>query len=393
MIQGTEGLLAVPSRRAARRKCPSLSPVPHPTFDFRSRYVVRSVFALSLVLLVGCTGSTSSNPSASPNGSTGATGPGVFMLRYNAGSESTEQREQGFLDVLAKEYPDVKVLSSDQYAGTTPESSLEKSQQMLLKHRGQVAGVFSVCEPNAAGMLGALDESGEVSKIKFVGFDPSPHMVDALREGKMNGIVLQDPVQMGYLSVKAMIDHLEGRPVEKRIPTGEYVATRENMDTPEMKKLLNPEQFQDSGSPVESPKYRLAVIPKGTTHEFWKAVHAGAEKAAKEIGGIEIIWKGPILESDREGQINVVQDFITAKVSGIILAPLDSQALVQSVKDAKAANIPTVIFDSGLADESVIVSYVATDNYRGGELAGHCLAEALGAKPKTADASHEAAAK
>ena len=115
--------------------------------------------------------------------------------------------------------------------------------------------------------------------------------------------------------------------------------------------------------------YRIAVIPKGTTHEFWRSVHAGAEQAAKELGNVEVIWKGPLQESDREGQISLVQDFVTKRVDGICLAPLDSQALVAAVRGAKAEGIPTVIFDIALADESDIVSYVATDNYRCGELA------------------------
>ena len=123
-------------------------------------------------------------------------------------------------------------------------------------------------------------------------------------------------------------------------------------------------------------KYRIAVIPKGTTHEFWKSVHAGAENAAKELGNVEILWKGSLLENDRDGQVSVVQDFVTRKVDGICLAPLDSQALIPYVKEAKQEGIPTVIFDSGLDDESDIVSYVATDNFKGGALAGERLAAA-----------------
>ena len=126
--------------------------------------------------------------------------------------------------------------------------------------------------------------------------------------------------------------------------------------------------------------YRIAVIPKGTTHEFWKSVHAGAAQAADELGNVKIIWKGPLQESDRDGQISLVQDFITKQVDGICLAPLDSQALIAAVRSAKAEGIPTVIFDSALADESDIVSYVATDNYRCGELAAKTMGELLGAK-------------
>ena len=97
------------------------------------------------------------------------------------------------------------------------------------------------------------------------------------------------------------------------------------------------------------PRYRLAVIPKGTTHEFWKSVHYGAVQAGDEFGA-EILWQGPLLEQDREGQITVVQNFITRRVDGIVLAPIDSQALVAPVKEAAEEGIPVVIFDSGLDD-------------------------------------------
>jgi ABC-type sugar transport system substrate-binding protein len=307
---------------------------------------------------------------------------GVILLRYNPGSESTEQREKGFLETLAAEYPGIHVISSDQYAGTTPESSLDKATDVLNKYQDRVTGIFAVCEPNANGVLGALENTGLAGKAKAVVFDPSPALIKGMADGKVHGIVLQDPVTMGYLGVRTMIAHLQGRTVDKRIVTGEYVATPENMTDEKMKTLLEPVQYQDSDGPPENVKFRIAVIPKGTTHEFWKSVHAGAARAAQEAGNVEIFWKGPLHENDAEGQINVVQEFITKKVHGLVLAPLDSQALIAPVADAKQEGIPTVIFDSGLGDGSGIVSYVATDNYHGGALAARRLAEAIGASPK-----------
>ena len=85
---------------------------------------------------------------------------------------------------------------------------------------------------------------------------------------------------------------------------------------------------------------RIAVIPKGTTHEFWKAVHAGAAKAAKE-GNVEIVWKGPLKEDDLKAQIDVVQSFTAQGVNGIVLAPLSDKALQGSVKGAVDAKIPS----------------------------------------------------
>lgn len=127
-------------------------------------------------------------------------------------------------------------------------------------------------------------------------------------------------------------------------------------------------------------KVTLAVIPKGTTHEFWKSIHAGALKAGQELG-IEIIWKGPLKEDDREAQISVVEDFVSMNVSGIVLAPLDDVALRAPVSSAMRAGIPVVIIDSDLQGDEY-VSFVATDNYLGGQLAGKKMVELLHGKGK-----------
>lgn len=124
----------------------------------------------------------------------------------------------------------------------------------------------------------------------------------------------------------------------------------------------------------------IAVIPKGTTHEFWKSIHAGAVKAERELG-VKISWQGPIKEDDRQAQINVVDNFINVGVSGIVLAPLDDTALRQPVASAVKAGIPVVIIDSGLKSEDY-TSFVATDNFKGGKMGGARLAERLGGKGK-----------
>jgi ribose transport system substrate-binding protein len=129
----------------------------------------------------------------------------------------------------------------------------------------------------------------------------------------------------------------------------------------------------------------IAVVPKGTTHEFWRAIHAGAVQAAQELtangDSVRIIWKGPLREDDREQQVQVVEGFTSQGVSGIVLAPLDDRALVRPVEEAKGAGVPTVIIDSGLQSDQ-IVSFVATDNYKGGELCAERLGTLLNGKGK-----------
>src|SRR5882724_4876195 len=129
--------------------------------------------------------------------------------------------------------------------------------------------------------------------------------------------------------------------------------------------------------------YTIAVIPKGTTHEFWQAIHAGTIKAQRELAEkgvkVEPIWKGPLREDDRDQQIQVVENFMTRRVSGIVLAPLDFQALAAPVANADRAGVPVVVFDSALKSDKY-VSFVATDNHKGGELAAEYMAKLLGGK-------------
>ena len=130
----------------------------------------------------------------------------------------------------------------------------------------------------------------------------------------------------------------------------------------------------------ESGRLQIAVIPKGTSHEYWKSVHAGAEAAAQELD-VEVLWKGPLIESDRNAQIQVVEDFVTLGVDGIVLMPLDRVALVRPAREAQQSGVPVIIADSDLDWEGRL-SFVATDNERGGEMGGEQLAELLGGKGK-----------
>ncbi len=125
---------------------------------------------------------------------------------------------------------------------------------------------------------------------------------------------------------------------------------------------------------------KIAVIPKGTTHIFWQSVHEGAKKAGEEAG-VKIFWNGPKLETDREEQIQIIEDFLIKKVSGVVLAPLDSKALVPSVEKMFEGGIPCVIIDSGI-DTDKIVSFAATDNYKGGVLAAKRMGQILNDKGK-----------
>lgn len=218
--------------------------------------------------------------------------------------------------------------------------------------------------------------------VIFVGFDGSPPLVEAMSAGRIKGLVLQSPFKMGYTGVKTLVERLEGKEVEKKISTGETMATPDNMKDAAVDELLHPPKVAHGSdaslSSAKEKKWRIMVIPKGTTHEFWQTIHAGAKKAADEMDA-ELLWKGPQKEDDRQQQIELVQNAVALGVDGIVLAPLDARALVGSVEQAIEKGLDVVIIDSALESDKP-ASYVATDNYHGGVLA----AQRLGALMKSA---------
>lgn len=171
----------------------------------------------------------------------------VVMMRYQEGSASTHDREEGFLSAM-KAAKGIEVVSSNQYGGATTESAQKTGENLLTpytKADGSLAidGIFCPNESTTFGMLRVLQDGGTAGKVKFVGFDSSPKLVDALKDGQINGLVIQNPYKMGYLGVKTLVQSLKGTTVEKRIDTGVSLATKENLSTPEMQKLLAPPQL------------------------------------------------------------------------------------------------------------------------------------------------------
>ena len=168
----------------------------------------------------------------------------VVLLRYAEGHDSTGKREQGFLDAM-KANPGIEIVSSNQYGGADVEGAYKKAESLLSTFKKPdgslgVDGIFTPNESVSFAMLRVLQDNGWAGKVKFVGFDASPNLVKGMKDGAIDGLVVQDPVNMGYLAVKTMVAHIKGQPVEKWIDTGVRVATKENMNTPEIKPLVEP---------------------------------------------------------------------------------------------------------------------------------------------------------
>jgi ribose transport system substrate-binding protein len=176
----------------------------------------------------------------------GKTNPNLVLFRYAVGSESTEQREQGFLDYLEEQKKSGKsftLLSTDQYAGATVNEAEKNAGPLLLRFKDKLDGLFVVNESSSTGMLNALRSQGLNGKVRFVAFDSSEPLLQAIREGDIDGTIVQDPYRMGYLGVWTLVKHLEGIDVSgggMNLGTGEYLVTKENLDAETTRQLFDP---------------------------------------------------------------------------------------------------------------------------------------------------------
>lgn len=168
----------------------------------------------------------------------------VAVLRYEEGSASTAAREEGFISSLREKQSGVAIVSDNQYAGATTESAFAAAERLLAAQKaseGGVTGVFCPNESTTFGMLLALQKAGLAGKIKLVGFDASEKLIQGLKDGQIDGLVVQDPMKMGEMAVRAVVAHIDGRPVDKRVDTGSRVVTKADLETPEVKELIHPD--------------------------------------------------------------------------------------------------------------------------------------------------------
>lgn len=168
----------------------------------------------------------------------------IVLLRYAEGSDSTTEREEGFLEAI-KAAPGLQVVSDNQYGGTDVETAYRRSETLLSRFKGpdgrlDVDGIFTPNESTTLAMLRVLQDNGWTGRVRFIGFDASDSLVKGLEEGHIAGLVLQDPVRMGYLGVQTMVTHLRGGSIQPRIDTGVRLVTRADMNDPAAQALLHP---------------------------------------------------------------------------------------------------------------------------------------------------------
>jgi ribose transport system substrate-binding protein len=164
----------------------------------------------------------------------------VILMRVTEGVEGTMKREEGFLRTLRADFPGLDIISDNQYGGASTETAYQTMENLLARF-GTADAVFTPNESTTFGALRALEDHGLAGRIVHVGFDSSAKLIEALAKKEIQGLVLQDPFEMGYRSVKAAVARLRGEPYEKNVATGVVLATPDNMNEPAIRRLLSPD--------------------------------------------------------------------------------------------------------------------------------------------------------
>ena len=160
----------------------------------------------------------------------------VAILGVKAGSVSTDEREQGFQETIKQKYPGIEIVAF-QYGESDRARSLDRAADILTAHP-DLDAFFASNESSTVGAVQAIKQKGLAGKVVLVGFDSSPNLVEDLKAGAIDSLVLQNPYRMGYEAVRAMVAKLDGRTPPRVVDTGVKLLTRENLDTPEMQQLL-----------------------------------------------------------------------------------------------------------------------------------------------------------
>jgi ribose transport system substrate-binding protein len=162
----------------------------------------------------------------------------ILVVAWTPNSASTDARLQGFRTTLAQEFPGIEIVDSQYPSPTTMDKARDVTTDMLTRNPG-VDGLFACNATTAGGALTALRgfQQGE-RKIKMIGFDAWPMVVDGLDKGDLDSLILQNPYKMGYEGVKTIVRHLKGEKVDKQVDTGVELITRDRLQDPKIQELL-----------------------------------------------------------------------------------------------------------------------------------------------------------
>jgi ribose transport system substrate-binding protein len=160
----------------------------------------------------------------------------VAILGVKKGSVSTDERESGFESIIKEQFPGIQIVQT-LYGEANASKSLAVAEDILTAHP-DINGLFASNESSTVGAVRAIRQRNLQGKVVLVGFDSTPDLVNNVKDGAIDSLVLQNPFKMGYEGVKTVVDKINNKTPERRIDTGVKLLTKDNLNTPEMQQLI-----------------------------------------------------------------------------------------------------------------------------------------------------------
>ena len=160
----------------------------------------------------------------------------VGIVMHAPGSASTMDREKGFAEVMQREYPGIRIVA--QQFGMSDRAKSRAAAENILTAHPDLNGLFASSEPSSVGAALALKSREMTDKVTLIAFDSSDTMVEDLRSGAIDAMIVQDPQRMGFEAVKALVDKLNGGNPPKRLDLNATVIRKKNLEDPSVQRLL-----------------------------------------------------------------------------------------------------------------------------------------------------------
>ncbi len=303
----------------------------------------------------------------------------IYIQNVKVGISSTDAREKGCKDVIAAEYPKVTLVGVD-YNNDDATQAQAQVEAMLQKNP-DLGGIFGTNVFSAQGAGTTVKNKGLSGKVKVVAFDATKDAINMLTDGTVDLVIAQKPSDMGYLAVEMAVAYLNGATsIPAHIPTGYAVITRDNMKDPNVSQFF----YAPFDGKVTRKTAGLKIgFLAGVQDPFYTTMQRGAQ-AASDAFGSELVTQIP--QAWNVTDQTPMLDAMVARgdLSFLFLAPVDSQAMVAPLQKANDAGLPLLTVDTFIGDGDYAngpvkfpLSFIASDNYLGGQIACRALADSL----------------
>lgn len=160
----------------------------------------------------------------------------VALIVHDPHSRTGIERRDGFVNKIEQDHPGIEIVDI-QYGGGDHLRSTDLAKAIMHAHP-DLKGFFGANEGSAIGVINAVRELDRVGDLVVIGFDSGAAQIEAIREGVMAGAITQNPIGIGYETVRAAIKVLRGEAVEENIDTGFFWYDNTNIDSPEIQAVL-----------------------------------------------------------------------------------------------------------------------------------------------------------